>query len=175
MKNLTDLLNDMQNARKALEKFQTQAPRMIGVEAVKVVKQNFEKQGYDSGNGFIRWSPRSPATNKSYDRGKTSKSRYRVGKNATYKGSVFSSQKPLLEQTMNLYNSIDYKARQRSVFVGSNTTIIPYAKIHNEGGRGIPQRQYQPLPNQPANKKMRDIIGKKIKMEQDRAMRMFRK
>lgn len=181
MKGLSQLLRDIQKARDELATLQKNAPRIIGVEAVRIVKDNFRLQGYDSGNGIDKWPARTVATQAAYNRGrslnpKTGKlSKYRIGRNSTYKGSVFSAEKPLLEQTMNLYNSLDYKVRGNRVFIGSNLSVIPYAKIHNEGGRGIPQRQYMPLPNQPVNKKMRDVIGGKIKTEQAKAMRNFRK
>lgn len=177
MKDLSQLLRDIQKARDDLATLQKNAPRIIGVEAVRIVKQNFAMQGYDSGNGINKWAQRSIKTNIAYGGGFTfGLHRHKGGgRNKTYKGSVFNAGKPLLEQTMNLYNSLDYRTRGNRVFVGSNLAVIPYAKIHNEGGRGIPQRQYMPLPNQPPNKKMQDLIGAKIKAEQAKAMRGFRR
>lgn len=155
-------------------------PRIIGAVSVQIVRANFKISGYDSGNGITKWPPRAEATNKNYERGKTvnssgTVSRYRSGKNSVYKGSVYSASKPLLLQTQNLFNSIAYRVAGKRVFIGTNLSIVPYAKAMNIGGRGIPARQYMPTPNQGANVKMLTAIRSKIDFETQKALKAFAK
>lgn len=147
-------------------------PRMVGREAVTVVRENFLLQGYDDGRSFTMWPSRDENTNKRYDK------RYGV------KGSVFSSSNAVLHQTGNLENSIDYKVvDQKTVFIGSNLAVIPYAKIHNEGGRGtayghpfvMKQRKYMPLPGDRPNQKILNAVHEKLKYETAAAMKTFAK
>lgn len=180
MKSLSQLFNDIKEARRNLQTFVDNAPRIMGVEAKQVVLENFAKQGYDTGNSFTKWVPRSLKTNAAYDRGRVKTfsgklSKYRKGKNSTYKGSVFSSGKPLLEQTMTLYNSIDYRVSRRAVFIGVNESVVPYAKAHNEGLNHEPKRQYMPSTGQRPNQKMLDRIKRKLDIERDKALKKFKK
>lgn len=181
MKSLSQLFSDISNARKAMQQVVDSAPRIIGVEAVKCIKENFQKQGYDSGFGFTAWVKRKPETNKSYDHGRTVNSKtgklskYRTGKNGTYKGSVYSSSNPILDQTGNLKNSVAYKASRRRVFVGVNLAIIPYAKAHNQGEHHEPKRQFMPLPGENANPKILAASRKQIDYLAQKAMRAFKR
>ncbi len=167
MKTLADLIRDFGSARGRMEQLVKDAPRIIGNEAVRVVKSNFSLQGYDSGNGFDKWASRKASTNHAYTRGRAK------GGRSQYKGSVFSASNPILIQTRNLYNAIQYKTRARSVFIGVNTTLIPYAKVHNEGGLHTPKRQYMPITG--GNKKITRIAGEKLIFERDRIMKGFKK
>lgn len=169
IKNLKQLLSDWQRARKALEQTTDNLPRIIGTEVVKVVKQNFQVQGYDSGIGVKKWVKRAKKTDAAYDANRG------PGGNSRYKGTVFSSTKPLLMQTKNLYNAVEYTASKRSVKIGVNLNLIPYAKIQNEGGRGIPARQYMPYDSQGPNIKMLRAIEKKVLYDRNRALRDFKK
>lgn len=181
MKSLSDLMRDMANARKNMEKFADALPRVIGVESVRIVKANFSIQAYDSGNGITKWPARKASTNAQYDRGKTVNSKtgklskYRSGKNSVYKGSVYSSANPLLLQTHNLFNSIHYVASKKRVFVGINLSLVPQGKAINEGLAHQPQRQFLPKPSDGANPKIINAVGKRIKYETDKAMRAFKK
>jgi len=181
MKSLTDLVRDWADARRKMEKSISDIPRIAGIVAVKVIRQNFEIQGYDSGIGITKWPKRSPKTDAAYDRGKTVNaktgklSKYRTGKNGTYKGSVFSSSKPILDQTGALKNSVNYVATKRSVFVGINLSLVPYAIAHNQGLHHEPQRKFMPLPNEKPNIKMLRAIESKIIYERKQAMKTFAK
>lgn len=169
MKSLQQLLTDWRAAKADMEKLVSNMPRIMGNEAVRVIKQNFMLHGYDSGNGFTKWDERKKATNKAYDRNRTK------GKQGNYKGSVFSSGKPLLMQTLRLFNNIQYQVKgQRSVLIGIDKGLVPYGQRHNEGLKKMPKRQFMPTPNQPPNKKILDGIAKKYTFERDRAMRRFR-
>lgn len=181
MKSLANLFTDMSNARKAMQQVVDSAPRIIGVEAVKSIKQNFSLQGYDSGISFTKWPKRKPQTDAAYDRGRTVSprtgklSKYRKGKNGTYKGSVYSSSKPILDQTGDLKNSVHYLASKRRVFVGVNLALIPYAKAHNEGLNHEPKRQYMPLPGEKANPKILAAAKKQLDYSTSQAMRLFKR
>lgn len=135
MESLEKLLRDFKSSKEQMDALMQKVPRIIGVESVRIVRENFILQGYDSGAGVKKWDKRKPATNKEYDtnRGK--------GGTSNFKGSVYSSSKPILDQSGNLKNSIRYVASAGMVFVGVNMDIVPYAKIHNEGGSiSMPER-----------------------------------
>lgn len=182
MQDLSKLLSDFKKSRAAMDVLMKQTPDIIGIESVKIVKANFLIEAYDSGNGITPWPKRKDATNKSYDRGKsvnqkTGKlSKYRTGKNSTYKGSVYSSTKPLLRQTLALFNSIRYKASSGYVFIGVDLSIVPYAKAHNQGLHHEPIRKFMPYPNERnGNPKIMAAVRKKIDYETKKAMRTFSK
>ena len=179
MKSIRELINDWNGTTARMNKAIESLPRIIGNEAKRVVRQNFKLQGYDSGHGITKWKARDPKTDKAYDRGKTinkygKQSKYRKNP-GVYKGSVFSSQNPLLEQTRTLYNGIKYVVNGKSVIIGVDLGLIPYAKNQNEGGKGIPERQYQPKPEEPPNEKILNAIQKKYEFEREKAMKGFKK
>lgn len=168
---MSRLLADWRASHQRMQLVETNMPRMVGAEAVKVVKENFDLQGYDNGRGIHKWPARESSTNKRYDR--------RGG----VKGSVFSSSNKILYQTGDLKNSIDYQVNGKLVTIGVNLAIIPYAKIHNEGGPGsayghpfvMKQRQYMPLPADPPNLKIMRAIKEKVAYETAQAMKTFAK
>lgn len=200
MKTLDNLLADFRRAREQMDRLDAKLPNIIGVEALKVIDKNFASESYDTGFGKTKWAPRSPATNKSYD------------KRSGVAGSVFNSSNKLLEQTGNLHDGIKKKVLGRTVWIGVNLTKVPYAKIHNEGGRiriGItrrvlyfkkgggfakkgehdykkkkavaahsitmPQRQYMPKPGEKSNPAIMKASYRKLQFERDRIMRPFKK
>lgn len=134
MKSLKQLEKDMKESLTNLIELEKNAARNIGIVSVKYIKTNFDRQGYEG----EKWKNRSPVTNAIYD------SRSGV------KGSVYNSKNPILLQTGNLRNSINYKIDNKTVFIGTNLNQVPYAKLHNEGGfvefRGkmvyVPKRKY---------------------------------
>lgn len=162
-------MSDWQTARRAYEKTVDDLPRIVGTIAVRVVKENFKLQAYDSGIGVTKWVKRADKTNKAYDANRG------PGQNGRYKGTVYKSTNPLLLQSQNLYNAIQYTTKRASVLIGVNETLIPYAKIQNEGGRGIPARQYMPRKSETPNIKMLRQIEAKIIYERNKALRDFRK
>lgn len=180
MKSLSNLLSDFRAARVGMEKLTADIPRIMGTSAVKVIKQNFTLQGYDSGTGIASWEKRDPKTDAAYDRGRTTKkdgtkSKYRNGKNASYKGSVYNSENPVLMQTRNLYNSIKYQIIGKTVIIGVDLNIVPYGQKMNEGGNGTPARKFMPKPNEGPNIKMLKDIEKKVISEREKALREFKK
>lgn len=156
-----------------MEKLVQDMPRMMGAEAVKVVKDNFRIQGYDSGVGVTPWEPRHDVTNKLYDR------------RVWVKGSVYSSTRQLLLQTMTLFNAIKYEAGTGRVTIGVDDSLVPYGKWMNEGNTGslgphhipthTPARKFMPTPNEPPNIKILKAVEKKVAYERDQALKLFKK
>lgn len=156
MKSIGALLKDWNEACDRMKRLQKNVPRIAGAESVKVVKNNFKLQGYDTGHGINEWKQRDEKTNKAYDR--------RSG----VKGSVYQSSNPLLLQTRNLFNSVKFRADDRKVFIGVNTATVPYAEPMNN------ERKYLPV-NEPPTKPMVDAIDKKVKTEREKALANFKK
>lgn len=166
------LLADWRSSKQKMDLVINKLPRMAGIEAKKVVRENFLLQGYDDGRMFRMWAKREDSTNNRYDK------RYGV------KGSVYSSSHPVLHQSGDLENAVDYEVvNDKTVVIGVNLAVIPYAKIHNEGGPGsayghpfvMKQRQYMPLPGDPPNLKILKAIQEKLKYETAEAMKNFAK
>ena len=163
-KSLQQLMSDWREASDKLKKFQGDLPMIMGQESVKVIKDNFKQEGYDSGSGIVKWQQRSPKTNKAYDR--------RSG----VKGTTYNSNSPLLRQTLTLYNSLMFRVTGKSVFVGTNTSLVPYAPYNNEGtNKGLPQRKFIPANGEPANPKIIKRIERKIASVRNEIMKNFKR
>jgi hypothetical protein len=187
-KSLSQLLADWRKAKTAIEKLTNDMPRIIGNESVKVVKENFKLQGYDSGNGVTPWQPRKAVTDAAYDRGRIryangKKSKYRHGPGG-YRGSVYNSENKLLLQARVLYNGIKYIVNsKRSVTIGVDDALIPYGRKMNEGGPGkwgkrptmTPARKFMPTPGEKPNAKILAKIFNKIERERKRILRDFKR
>jgi hypothetical protein len=171
MNSMQQLLSDWRVARNNMEKLQGNLPRIIGSESVKVVKNNFKLQGYDSGTGVKIWPPRSTSTNERYNK------RHGV------KGSVYQSGNPLLTQTKDLYNAVRYYLQSKSVTVGVDLILVPYAEKMNNGGTGIwgknktntPARKFIPGPDEQPNGKILKQVHKKVISEREKVLKVFKK
>lgn len=186
-KSMQQLLADWRNAQNRMTDLYNSAPRMMGVECVKIVVENFAKQGYDDGQTFTPWQKRAEVTNKAYDYNRTGKFRTKTGKKSKaknpYKGSTFQSSNPILEQTRTLKRSIRYFLRKGGVTIGVDPQLVIYAQKMNEGGRGkwgryaktfTPARQFQPKPNEPPNRKMINAITDKMRWETEKRLADFK-
>jgi len=174
-KNLNDLLKDWRGTETEMQTLVKALPRIVGSEAVKSVKDNFRLQGYDSGTGVVKWKERSAATQSLYD------------KRVWVKGSVYSSTRKLLEQTMALFNGIKYdQIGTGRVRIGVDINLVPYAQYMNEGVTDgsmgphhihteIPPRQFMPRPGEPPNPKIMAAVEKKVIYERDKALQTFKK
>lgn len=194
MADLNDLENDLSSMESQMSELNKRFPSIIGVESVKIIQQNFDKQGYDSGQGVTKWQKRSPATDKAYDYNRTKKYRTpKLKKKSThknpYKGSVYSSKNPILVQTGNLKDAESYRVSGNQIEIGvfprvrsvggKSINAVNYAKIHNEGGKikawgkkkvRMPKRQFQPKPGEAANPKIRKAILDKWQFEEEKIM-----
>lgn len=173
-KKLSDLLTDFRGSKQQLETLVKNMPRIAGSVAVKIVKDNWRIQGYDSGTGVTKWPDRTAATNELYD------------KRVWVKGSVYNSSRRLLEQTMALFNAVKYDLLAGKVRIGVDLSLVPYAQYVNEGVKDgslgphhihteTPPRQYMPKPGEPPNPKIFAAIEKKVKYEADKALKVFKK
>lgn len=193
MKSLADLLADWRDAVKEAEKYNARTPNVIGNEVVKAVMRNFDSESYDTGTTKIRWPKRSEETDKAYD------------KRRGVKGSVFSSGNKLLQQTWNLRDGVKYRVNGQTIFVGVNIGKVPYAQIHNEGGKieikarsqvnpfqregsaysktvkiaahtiMMPQRQFMPMPGEKENPAIIKAVLRKLNFDMGRIMIKFKK
>jgi hypothetical protein len=165
MKPISQLHKDFDKAVKQFEN--ANLARVVGIEAVKDMQKNIKDQSF---NGGSTYTERSEATNKIYDN---------RGVKKNLKGSVYSSGKPLLYQTGNMYNSIFWEQLSKnSVFIGLDKDKFPGAQLLNEGGTGsmfgkhashFPERKFIGWTN-----RMRDAIMKKFKYESDKAFHNFK-
>ena len=162
-KSLQQLMADWKVASNKMQKFQQDLPMVMGQESVTIIKDNFRQQRYDSGNGIETWQQRSAKTNKRYD------SRSGV------KGTTFNSNSPLLRQTLTLYNSLMFRVTGKRVFIGTNTSLVPYAPAHNEGSKQVPKRKYIPANGELPNQKIIQKISKKIISVRNEIMKDFKK
>jgi phage gpG-like protein len=198
MRTLLDLISDIRKKHAALKQLEKDLPRIIGVESVRILKENFKKQGYDSGNGFTAWPKRKDITNTAYEYNRTASYRTpKLGKKSKYKnpykGSVVNSTRPILTQTGNLRDALSYQINGKTVFIGVYPRVsmvggktrdaLAYAKIHNEGGSSkwghastkIPRRQFMPRPGDPPNPKILKAVEKKYRTELHKFMEDWKK
>ena len=184
MRSLLGLMHDFNKKRAALEHMQKALPAIIGNECVKVIKNNFKEQQYETGSS---WKPRTQATNTAYEYNRTASYRTpKLGKKSKYKnpykGSVVHANRPILVQTGNLRDSVTFKTEGQKVFIGIMPNVKKtgalqeahtYARINNEGGQGhwgkhstkIPARQFMPRPSDGPSPEMIKRINKKIDSE----------
>lgn len=198
MKTLEQLIHDIRMKSAAMKKLTEDMPRIVGVEAVRILKENFKKGGYDDGKGYKKWNKRSPATNTAYEYNRQAsyrtpklhkKSRYKN----PYKGSVVNSKRPVLVQTGNLRDSLSFKVTGKTVSIGVYPRIvniggkthdaIAYAQIHNEGGTSkwgkhsvrVPKRQFMPRPGEGPNIKILNAVKRKYDTELDSFMKEWKR
>ena len=128
MSDLNDLKTDFQKAMDEWKLFdENKKARAAAQVCVKVIKDNFKLQGFDTGEGVEQWKPRLPSTNKAYDRNRAGS---KEGSNL--KGSVYKSSKPILVQTGNLRNSIMAKVVDKDkIVVSGDLEKAPYGKFVN--------------------------------------------
>lgn len=173
-------LTDYRKAMVDTERLVKNIPRILGIETVEWIHDNFRKESYLG----AKWPERSEKTNEAYDR--------RSG----VKGSVFNSSNPILRQTGNLFDAIRYLVEGQFVFVGFNTDKIPYGVVHNEGGRfatrtssvmsaggrfafkegvNMPKRQFMPTPHEQLPETLLRRATRKLIFERDRIWRKFKR
>jgi hypothetical protein len=178
MASLDDLIKDLKNQEDGLKRQLSEVHFEIGKEVFIDIKNNFNKQMYDSGEGSEIWGARSPIVNTIYDN------------HSKYKNSPYKSKKPLLKQTLSLFNGIEFKHRQSEVEIGifakrnsfSGARVDQYARFMNEGIKNYwkevkiditpRKRQFMPTPTEGINQKIIKII-EKVWMKAER--KIFRK
>jgi hypothetical protein len=161
MKSLQQLVRDFGAARRAYHTLAEQEPRIVKDIAIKETQRNFHMQG-DVSDDYHPWEARKESTNKSYDA---------RGKN--YKGSVYSSSRPLLKQTGNTYNAIgnDSYETHNMVYIGVNLNQFPgdYPKWLNEGTEKMVARPWIKF-----GKRMRDRVVTEFQRRRNVIFNKFR-
>jgi hypothetical protein len=167
MKTMEQLLLEWRQVTFNMEKLKSDSPRVLGLIAVKVIKNNFKLQGYEDGYSFTPWKARAPKTDAAYSRNRGK------GESSNYKGSVYNAKNPILQQTRTLYNSVKAIIQAGGiVFVGVNLDLAPYAQRHNEGLKGMPERKFMPVGG--PNATMLGEFEKKITEKRDEIMHNFK-
>ena len=173
MKNLNDLSKDFSEAAKKMQKLhEKELLQYIGVEGVKITRENFDEQGYDTGEGKEDWKPRPEWVNKVYDN------------NPNYKGPVIKGSNPIAQQTGKLYRSIEHQEVGDKVLIGVNLNLVPYASKINEGGASfwkeigrninVIARKFLPVMGEPINPKIFQRAKKKYEQRINNIMENFK-
>ena len=109
---------------------------VVGVEAMRFIQMNFDKQGFMTSRGLDKWQKRKRPASMYYKRGR------RVGQ-LTSAGRAYMKKKnrPLFSSSSGglMRNSFDYSRRNYSVKIYSH---LPYAFFHNYGTERLPRRMF---------------------------------
>lgn len=152
--------SDMQKRSERLAReIERNTTRRIGIRGRKLFKENFQNQGFKDGN-IKKWDKpkRTKSDSKWYGfeykgEKRTSYAITKRGKKAKKQRKLNFSKAATVRGTLTgasglLGDSLYYKTRQTKISWGSN---MPYAQIHNEGGKfkvfgkhtaTMPQRRY---------------------------------
>lgn len=157
-------LGDLQKLlSRSVKVIPTKVPRIVEVEGLKNISENFKAQGFHTGSGVRKWQGRK----KKDDRGRDI-TRYRtnrVGRRGSLNryGSKIKDRALLVGHNTGgdkLKNS--FKARRGKYYV-KFYTYKPYAQAHNEGEGDMPQRQFMGK-----SKHLEKSIHKKLTKELDK-------
>lgn len=197
-KPLSQLVKDFRAAKEKMDRIPLDLPRIIGKEAENIVKDNFRLQGYDSGNGLKRWKPREKKTNRGYDRRHGVKGTTINSANPILKqtGNLRNAIKNFVSgltvqvgvdldlipygQIHNEGGTIQKKERQHILhFKGNRFAKAADAERSKDVTIGaheikMPQRQFMPLPSEPANPKIMNAVKKKVDSLVKEAMKLFK-
>ncbi len=140
-------LKQVQNKiERKIKRVLNKSPRLIGEESVKFFKRNFDKQGFLGDSGREAWKARNPDS----DPGRA----ILVGQGS---GRLRDSIRVI-------------SAKPSSIVVG---TDVPYAKIHNEGGKVKGVRNVRPYKRQPKGRKRHNVKGHTRKVNYTMPQRKF--
>jgi phage gpG-like protein len=133
MKTIADLFNDLKETETNLLKLKDNLFEFEGQVALRYIQGNFKSQGYDHLTNS--WQKRDSKTDYAYDN------------YSRYKGTVYSSNNPILKQTGDLFNSIQYFPNKMTGYVDigirEDSPTYEYARANNEGVEGkLPQRKF---------------------------------
>jgi hypothetical protein len=174
MNSLDDLKRDFAKVTHQMKELhEKDLLKYMGIEGVKLVKENFKEQGYDSGEGKEEWKERPAWVNKIYDT------------HPNYKGSYIKGSNPIAKQTGKLRDSNNYEIVGNKVLIGTNTNLVPYAKKINEGGQeywaeagrtiNIMARKYLPISGEPINPKLVQRAKTKYETRLNQIMEKYKK
>ncbi len=159
-------LNDLQRLLlKAVVTIKDDALRIIEVEGLNFIKKNFRDQGFNDGS-LQKWEERKTTDSRGRD-----KTRYRTNRRGTIGELTKFGQKEIGRAILTGHNTGGNKLRNSIRARRKNLSIVfytykKYGKVHNEGTKHIPQRQF--MGN---SKYLNKKIGDKIKRTLDRTLR----
>lgn len=108
MKPLSQAPADFARMEQALRQTLADAPVIIGTETIAAIHENFHREAFLGDRQTDLWPKRR---------------------------NPLDQTAPLLRRRGHLYDSITYRAQGDQVFVYVDLRQVPYAKIHNEGGK----------------------------------------
>lgn len=108
MKPLSQAPADFNKVEEALRQTLVDAPTIIGVEALAAVHDNFQREAFLGDTQSDLWAKRR---------------------------NPLDQAAPILRRRGHLYDSITFRVQGDTVFLYVNLLQVPYAKIHNEGGK----------------------------------------
>ncbi len=134
---------DMQRIiRQAQQLISTRLPGIIKVEGLDFIHDNFDAQGFNTGNSIQRWQARKPPKAMWRRRGKTVNKGTSQQLRATKAGSKFQRDvnRAILVKRGHLRRAWDNDSKATDAQVAFRNTL-PYAEPHNEGVMPQPQRK----------------------------------
>lgn len=112
-KDIQKIREDLRRTAGAIQKLKKQVPAFVAGAAEKMKDANFSAEGFVSGGSAKpRWAKRKAETRR-------------------------SSGKRILHSTGYMQSNVRAKAALNQVRVGADLSKVPYAKLHNEGGRVV--------------------------------------
>lgn len=113
MQDIKKLAEDFKGRSEEVRRLQKKIPRYVAAAAEKMKDANFSAQGFvENGTARPQWKKRKQETH-------------------------FTQGRRILYGNGNLQNNVKAKALAGRVSVGVDLSKVPYAKIHNEGGRFV--------------------------------------
>lgn len=107
------LINDLRKKASEIQKLKTKIPAFVAGAAEKMKDANFSAQGFVvGGSAWPKWAKRKKETRR-------------------------TSGKRILSGTGYMQSNVKAKAAQKQVRIGVDLSKVPYAQLHNEGGRVI--------------------------------------
>lgn len=110
MKDFQKIAADIKSKMRKVRSIQRQVPDIVASAAEAMKDANFSAQGFVTNGRANRWPKRRKETQR-------------------------SSGKRILHSTGTLQNSVKTEAIKNRIHVGVDLNTVPYAQVHNEGGR----------------------------------------
>lgn len=107
MKDMSELPADLYKLAAETKTLVVMLPKIIGTEGVNFTRDNFKNEGFNE--GAEPWAKRERENRR-------------------------SAGKKVLSDRRILYNSISYQVVGGVITIGVDNDLVPYAKLHNEGG-----------------------------------------
>lgn len=164
-------MSDLKELQKLLNKTAKEIPsitlKVISVEGLRFIKKNFREQGYNPGSGVQKWKKRTTINKRGRDITRYRTNRIgRIGMLNKYGRSIKDRAILVGEKTGGdkLINS--FRARKIGNKAVAFRTHKAYAQRHNQGLKGMPQRQFMGK-----SKYLDKQIHKKLKQEYDKRLK----